>query len=70
MENTNDILHIRARNLDLSSTKLKADDLRVLGRILYEGEIIKELNLSNNFDFNKVNAVTYSKCKYINTISL
>ncbi|EGR32805.1 leucine rich repeat protein [Ichthyophthirius multifiliis] len=58
------------QNINLQNVKLKADDLRVLGRLLYEGEVIQELDLSNNFDFNNVNAVTYNKCKYVNTLNL
>ncbi|KAL4467075.1 hypothetical protein ABPG72_019285 [Tetrahymena utriculariae] len=53
----NSLLRLRVRCLNLSSLRLRADDLRVLGQILGEGEIIKELNLSNNLDFGKANFV-------------
>jgi len=42
------ILRLRLRNLKASKLKLKSDDLKVIGKLLSEGECIKELDLSNN----------------------
>lgn len=45
------------KSFDVSSLRLRADDLRVVGDILAEGSALHELNLSNNLDFSKASLV-------------